>query len=256
MQLVDTHCHIHEADYGVSIDDVLTRAKEAGVTRMLCVGTTAKNSEEAVAFVQNHPNMWAAVGLHPHDAKDGQPALKQLAGLCEPAAARNKIVAIGECGLDYFYNHSDKKEQEKALRFQIELALLHKLPLVFHVREAFDDFWPVFDSYQGIRGVLHSFTDSQRHLEKALERGLYIGVNGIATFTKVDAQLAMYAAIPLNRLLLETDAPFLTPKPYRGTVNEPAHVRLVAGFIAQLQNQPVHTIAAATTQNAQTLLKL
>jgi TatD DNase family protein len=128
--------------------------------------------------------------------------------------------------------------------------------MIFHVREAFDDFWPIFDDYKGIRGVLHSFTDSRLNLDKALERGLYIGVNGIMTFTKDANQLDVAKAIPLQKLLLETDAPFLTPVPFRGRVNEPAHVRLVADFMAHLRDEPLAELANQTSANAQTLFNL
>ena len=168
-------------------------------------------------------------------------------------ATQPKVVAIGECGFDFYYNHSPKEAQIEVLKFQIELALEHNLPLVFHVREAFDDFWPLFDSYRGVRGVLHSFTDSKENLDKALERDLYIGVNGIATFAKNPAQLDVYRAIPLQKLLLETDAPFLTPTPYRGTINEPKRVGTVADFVADLRGENRENLSAATTSNAQTL---
>lgn len=169
---------------------------------------------------------------------------------------RGKIVAIGECGLDYFYGHSSKQDQEKALRYQIELALEYDLPMIFHVREAFDDFWPIFDDYQGIRGVLHSFTDSSTHLSKAIARGLYIGVNGIMTFTKIPEQLEVARHIPLDRLVLETDSPFLTPAPLRGTVNEPAHVLLVARFLSDLRQISLQEVALHTTSNARQLFSL
>jgi TatD DNase family protein len=165
-------------------------------------------------------------------------------------------VAVGECGLDYFYTHSPKEVQVEMLKAQIELALAHDTPLIFHVREAFDDFWPVFDSYQGIRGVLHSFTDTEANLQRALDKGLYIGVNGIATFTKIDAQKAMYKQIPLEKLLLETDAPFLTPVPHRGKVNEPAFVKLVASHMADLHAISLEELSAATSKNATTLFNL
>jgi len=168
----------------------------------------------------------------------------------------NKIIAIGEIGLDYYYEHSSKTAQQIALRFQIELALQHNLPIIFHVRNAFDDFWPIFDSYKGIRGVLHSYTDTYANFEQAMARDLYIGVNGIITFTKVAEQLHIAKEAPLQKLLLETDAPFLTPQPLRGSVNEPAHVRLVAEFLADLRGESPETIATTTTQNAQTLFTL
>lgn len=266
--LTDTHCHIHDADVSLlskgakrplwgdplsaDANDMLVRAKDQGVNRLICVGTTLPDSQRAVAFVQNHSSCWASIGLHPHDAKEGKTALAGIAAL----AKKPKVVAVGETGLDYFYNHSDKHSQAKALRFQIELALEHNLPLIFHVRNAFDDFWPIFDSYRGIRGVLHSFTDSRAHFEQAMQRDLYIGVNGIVTFTKVDEQLQIAKEIPLQKLLLETDAPFLTPRPLRGTVNEPAHVKVIAEFLADLRGEDVADLAAHTSQNAQNLFAL
>jgi len=129
--------------------------------------------------------------------------------------------------------------------------------MVFHVREAFDDFWPIFDDYQGkIRGVLHSFTDNMENLKKALERDLFVGVNGIATFAKNPQQLQVYRQIPLQKLLLETDAPFLTPDPFRGTINEPKYVFRVVSFLAELRSDSVDNLASATTQNARQLFGL
>jgi TatD family hydrolase len=312
MQLVDTHCHIHEAAANLASDNpthalwlkagtpspvsLISRAVQIGVTKMICVGTTAEDSEWAVEFVQNHPECWASIGIHPHEAKDGESAFRRLSALLasdhsgsreagsggsgglpktlsasegngygvfgkpEPtrlaAPANKKIVAIGECGLDYFYTHSPKKDQQKALRFQIELALEHNLPLIFHVRDAFDDFWPIFDSYQNLKGVLHSFTDRPENADKALQRGLHIGINGIITFTKHDWQLQIAKTLPLQKILLETDAPFLTPTPHRGTVNEPSRVKNVAEFLATLRGETLQELAAQTTKNAQALFHL
>jgi TatD DNase family protein len=255
MQLADTHCHIHSIDYPIPIDEVDARCRQAGVTRLICVGEDAADSERAVRFVADRSDNWAVVGQHPHEAKHGQEPLQRLRGLVQ-GSTNGKIVGIGECGLDYFYGHSFKEDQEKALRFQIELALECDLPLVFHVREAFDDFLPIFDSYQGIRGELHSYTDDSANLYKALTRGLYIGVNGIVTFTKNNWQLEVAKAIPLDKLLLETDAPFLTPAPMRGKVNEPARVLLVAQFMSDLRNIELPELAKRTTANAQQLFFL
>jgi TatD DNase family protein len=269
MQLIDTHCHIHSQDYPLSLEEVEQRAAEANVTQLICVGTDADDSRRAVEFVRNRENHWASIGVHPHEAKSGEEELQKLALLLNAMlqvtpggadeareVANDKIVAIGECGLDYFYGHSSKADQETALRFQIELALEHGLPLIFHVRDAFDDFWPIFDSYQGLRGVMHSFTDTRQNLDKLLERGLYVGINGITTFTKNSWQLKNAKILPLERLLIETDAPYLTPVPYRGKVNEPAHVRRILEFLASLRNQSLEEVATATTHNARQLFSI
>ncbi|PLS80979.1 preprotein translocase, partial [Candidatus Saccharibacteria bacterium] len=205
-----------------------------------------------VDFVVDRRECFASIGLHPHDAKEGIGAIEAL----EKLADRAKVVAVGECGLDFFYNNSPKEQQIELLHAQIKLAQRYSLPMIFHVREAFDEFWPIFDQYRGIRGVLHSFTDTSDNLEKALQRGLFIGINGIATFTKDSAQIAMYGAIPLEKMLLETDAPFLTPVPKRGTINEPAFVTYVAHHIADLQNTTLEELSAATDANATTLFSL
>jgi TatD DNase family protein len=246
MEFIDTHCHIHDSEYKLPEAEVRRNATEAGVTKLICVGTDEKTSLEAVAYVQDKPNIWASVGLHPHDAKLGEEAFNAIKAL----APSNKVIAIGECGLDYFYNHSDKNDQFTALEFQIQLALDSALPMIFHVRDAFDDFWPIFDNFKNITGVVHSFTAGTKELDQSLARGLHIGLNGIMTFTKDEQQLVAAKAVPLNRLWLETDAPFLTPVPLRGKVNEPKNVSLTAEFLAKLRGEDLHLLATATTQNA------
>jgi TatD DNase family protein len=268
LELVDTHCHIQSAGLASGGEHatqalwakspeldgkgLVQAAKEQGVTRLIVVGCDLTDSQLATKFVSTQENCWAAIGIHPHEAKVyvGSDNLKQqFADMTQVP----KVVAIGECGLDYYYNHSPKAAQAELLRYQIELALSAKLPLIFHVREAFDDFWPIFDSYQGVQGVLHSFTDSQDNLDEALERNLRIGVNGIATFAKDPAQVEVYRTVPLENLLLETDAPFLAPVPHRGKTNEPQYVADVASFLADLRQVPLETLASATTRNAREL---
>jgi len=249
--LIDTHCHIHEANYPLDIGDVMTRAHHAGVSRMICVGTSEQSSKEAIEFSANHEHVFASVGVHPHDTKEGYDMIAMMLTDKNP-----NIVAIGEIGLDYFYTHSPREMQIKALEAQLQLAQDHTLPVIFHVREAFDDFWPIFDNFPGLTGELHSFTDNHSNLENALERGLYIGINGISTFTKDIEQQRTFDLIPLDRLLLETDAPFLTPVPHRGKVNEPAYVRVVAEFHADRRGISLEEIALATTTNATALFAL
>jgi TatD DNase family protein len=255
MEFVDTHCHIHFPNYGVDADEVRLRAKEAGVTRLLAVGCTLTDSQLGVEMAARHNDVWASIGLHPHEGAQyvhNARSLQQFRDL----ATKPRVVAIGEIGLDYHYMHSTKEDQHKLLRFQLDLAVEHDLPLIFHVREAFEDFWHIFDEYKGLRGVVHSFSSGRKDLEDALSRGLYIGLNGIMTFTKSDEQLAAAKAIPLEKLLLETDAPFLTPTPYRGTICEPKHVVVTAEFLASLRGEELTALADQTTLNAQNLFSL
>lgn len=246
--LVDTHCHIHEADYPLPVDEVMKRAQNAGVAKMICVGTSEQSSADAIALAKEHDTIFASVGVHPHDTKDGYEKIAEL--------ARQDVIAIGEVGLDYFYKHSPRDVQISALEAQIQIALDNDLPIIFHVRDAFSDFWPILDNFHGIRGELHSFTDTQANLDEGFKRGLYVGINGISTFTKDAAQQRMYANIPLEKMVLETDAPFLTPNPYRGKVNEPAFVSEVANFHATVRGISPSDVAQATTTNASTLFNL
>lgn len=259
---IDTHCHIHEENYPLDVGDVMARAHAAGVGQMICVGTSVQSSKEALAFAAQHEGVFASIGIHPHDTKDGWEEVVSLAAsVSSPATlatlpSSSRLVAIGEIGLDYFYTHSPREVQICALQAQIDLALRHNLPIIFHVRDAFDDFWPIFDNFSGIRGVLHSFTDTSKNVEEALKRDLFIGVNGISTFTKDPVQQQLFASLPLEKLLLETDAPFLTPMPLRGKVNEPAFVRSVAEFHATVRSISLEEIAKKTTTNARALFAL
>lgn len=218
---------------------------------MLVIGTSEQDSRQAVEFAASHDQAWAVVGVHPHDTKDGYADIGTLL-----AEKSEYIKGVGEIGLDYFYSHSPREVQIRALEQQLQWATNYNLPVSFHVREAFDDFWPIVDNFRGVRGVLHSFTDTKEQLEQALSRGLHIGVNGISVFTKNDSQREMFDAIPLGRLLFETDAPFLTPPPYRGKVNEPAYVELIAQHHAQRRGISLKEIATATTANATALFAL
>lgn len=255
MQLVDTHAHIHFDDYALDPEVVLGTAANDGVTRVMCVGCTLHDSRTAIEMAARHDNVWAAIGLHPHEGAEyvhDDHALQEFRGL----ARESKVVAIGETGLDYYYENAPKEDQKKLLRFQLSVAQEYDLPLIFHVRDAFDDFFTVLGDFKGIRGVVHSFTGTKTDLDKILEHGLYIGLNGIMTFTKVEAQLEAAKAVPLSKLLLETDAPFLTPKPFRGTICEPKHVRVTAEFLSDLRGESFEEIANQTTENAINLFNL
>jgi TatD DNase family protein len=247
--LIDTHAHIHFEDYRDELDAVLDRAHAAGVEKMLVVGVNDTDSAEAIAVAKAYQNLWSTVGLHPHDADRGYEALEEVARLAE----LESVVGIGECGLDYYKSLTDPDDQERALRFQIELGLERDLPMIFHVRDAFPDFFRILDEYDGVRGLVHSFTAGVPELEGSLERGLYIALNGIMTFTKEQSQLDAAKRVPLDRLVLETDSPFLAPIPMRGKRNEPANIAHTAKFLAQLRDESLEDLEHATTQNAENL---
>lgn len=249
MPLIDTHCHIHDSEFFLeNREEAYALSREAGVT-MICVGTNAQSSREAVEFCRTHEASYPVVGIHPHDAKDNLAA--DIRALVE--ANKDRVVGIGEIGLDYFYDHSPREVQMVRLREQLQIASDYNLPVSFHVREAFADFWPILDEFPAIRGVLHSFTDSQANLDEALARGLYIGVNGISTFTKDEAQQRLFKEVPLEKIVLETDAPFLTPKPFRGKMNLPAYVGRVAEHQAMLKNVSPTDVLRITTANAKSI---
>lgn len=267
--LVDTHCHIHAAVQGrtdftakkwqdageTDPDSLIESARSVGVNKLICVGTDLVDSSDAVEFVQSRDNCWSSIGVHPHDAKDFLADYRDLTEF-QNLLQKPKIVAIGEVGLDYYYEHSPKKEQIRLLEMFLDLAVNHDLPVIFHIREAFSDFWPILDNFEGVRGVLHSFTANTAELDKALNKGLYIGLNGIMTFTRDENQLEMAKNVPLDRLLLETDAPYLAPKPYRGKVNKPEYIREIAEFLATLRNEEVAELTIQTSKNVNNLFGL
>ncbi|HET6864235.1 MAG TPA: TatD family hydrolase [Candidatus Saccharimonadales bacterium] len=254
MDLVDTHCHLQFEKLAHNIDAVLKGAANAGVKQMICVGTSAKDSARAVDFAASYPDVWAAVGVHPHEAKqfDYDNELKHLAEL----AVRPRVVAFGEIGLDFYKDYAPRDEQEKLFRRQLEIGLASGLPFIFHVRDAWADFWRIVADYGGLNGVVHSFSSGRRQVDRILEKGWYIGLNGIMTFTRDQAQLDAAKAIPADRLLLETDAPFLTPEPFRGDICEPKHVAATAEFLADLRAVPVQELSSSTTDNAVSLFDL
>jgi TatD DNase family protein len=249
MRLVDSHCHAHFDTYD-DPDAVLKTAAEWGVDRLICVGVDLEDSQKAVEFAQRHENVWASAGVHPHEA-DKFLENKEILDLLSNLLNKSSIIATGEIGLDYYRSQTSKQDQEKALRAQIEIGLQSGKPFIFHVRDAWDDFWRIYDDYQNIQGVIHSFSAGSKRLDQILIRGLYVGLNGIMTFTKDEAQLVAAKQVPL-----ETDAPFLTPVPYRGDTCEPKHVKAVADFLAELRQEQLADIAAATTSNAEKLFNL
>lgn len=255
MEFVDTHCHLHFDKLSPDREAVYEASQAAGVKKIICVGTSLDDSHKACHYAHTKDGLWATGGVHPHDATkflDDPDGAAKLANLLKMP----KVVAVGEIGLDYYKSATPKDIQEKALRAQLEIALPTALPFSFHVRDAWTDFWRIIDDYSGVKGVVHSFSSGRKQLDTALGRGFYIGLNGIMTFTKDEAQLEAARQVPLDKLLLETDAPFLAPMPFRGDICEPKHVVNVAEFLAKLRNQSIEQLATATTENATKLFGL
>lgn len=255
MKFVDTHCHIHFDDYLPDAKQVLRDSAAAGVRHMVTVGCSLADSKKAIDFAAGHEGVWAAAGTHPHGAADFNGQLGAADKLSR-LLSRPKVVAVGEIGLDYFRENSPRAAQKKALKAQIEAGISSGLPFVFHIRDAWEDFWPIFDEYGIKKGIVHSFSAGPAELEKVLARNLYVGLNGIMTFTKVDAQLEAAKQVPLHSLMLETDAPFLAPKPFRGKRCEPKHLINTAKFLAELRGESLEEIARETTANAVKLFGL
>jgi len=209
--VIDTHCHIHSKFFELDSDQAVLDAHGAGVSKLMVVGVNAEDSQAAIAFAATRENTFATIGVHPHEAKDFYSQQAALRQLLETKTA--DIVAIGECGIDYWYGHSSREDQLLAFRTQLEWAAEFDKPLVFHVRGskddqkvAFRDFFALVDEFPNTRGVVHSYTAGQASLEGVLSRSLFVGVNGIATFSKDNDQLEALKALPLELMVLETDA--------------------------------------------------
>ena len=238
--LIDTHCHLHDREFFTTeqAEEMLERAHRADVQKIVCIGTSHEDSLAACDFAASHDNVYWTYGVHPEMA--GAP-------LVEPDFSDDKPIAIGEVGLDYHYEGFSRDKQIRLFEQMLQLAIDNDLPAVFHVREAFDDFFAVVSNFPNIRGVVHSFTDSKKTLKRILsETEFFIGVNGLATYSTLPTP-------PLERIVLETDAPFLTPEPFRGIINEPAHVGEVAKWLAHKLGQETLIIKRETTKNASKL---
>ena len=247
--LIDSHCHLDFPEFAPELDAVVARARDAGVGVCLTIGTTLKGFSRVREIAEHFPDVYCSVGIHPHEA-EGEP-VADAARLIE-LAAHPRVVGIGETGLDYYYEHSPKAAQRSNFRAHIAAARQTKLPLIVHTRDAEDDTIEILrDEMEkgAFTGLIHCFTGTPRLAAMALQLGLYISVSGIATFKKSQALRDTLHAVPLDRLLVETDAPYLAPMPYRGKRNEPAYVAETAAVLAELKGVSFDTLAEATTEN-------
>ena len=288
--LIDSHCHLHDRQFFTEkqAEEMLARAREKGVRKIICIGTDPDDSMAARDFASSHDDVYWTYGVHPEEsdrsmwpeprsgARPAGPSPRAAGANTRAAALRTPLrqgsshnkhpidisssgivskkydlpIAIGEVGLDYHYDGYSREAQIKLFEEMLQLASDHDLPVVFHVRNAFDDFFPVVANFPKIRGVVHSFTDSKKVLRRILETtDFYVGVNGLATYSTLPTP-------PLERILLETDAPFLTPEPFRGIINEPGYIKEIAQWLSQKLGLEFEIIEKETTKNAERLYRL
>ncbi|MCL4441335.1 MAG: TatD family hydrolase [Firmicutes bacterium] len=248
----DSHAHLDDRKYGQDRHEMLMRAREQGVSNIINVGYDIPSSQRSVALAEKYDFIYAAVGIHPHDAADcGEDGLDKIRKM----ASHPKIVAVGEMGLDYYRNLSPQDTQQQVFRQQIRLAVDLGKPIIVHDREAHGDVMKILKEEKAdqARGVLHCFSGSMEMARECLKMGFYISIAGPVTFNNARKLQEIAVEIPIDKLLIETDAPYLTPEPHRGTRNESSYVVYVGRCIAKLRNIPVEELAAATTANAKIL---
>ena len=250
---IDSHAHLEYPNYEADFSDVLARAKAAQVELILNIGTTLDHCKKGIELSQKYPHIFSSVGIHPHDAnKVPADYIDQL----KEFSKNPKVKAIGEIGLDYYYEHSPREIQLQRFEEQVRLAQELALPMSIHCRQAFQDCFDILNKVSYFKGVFHCFTGTPEEAKKGLDLGFYISFSGIVTFKKSTALQDVVKHVPLEKMLIETDAPFLAPEPHRGKRNEPAFVVLTAQKIADLKAASLETIAQHTTHNTKTLFQL
>ncbi|HEY1428959.1 MAG TPA: TatD family hydrolase [Candidatus Tumulicola sp.] len=252
--MIDTHCHLHDARFDDDRAAAIARARDAGIARMISVGCDVEDSRRALATA-NEFDLFASAGIHPHEAQD-VPA--DYVRTLREFAASQRVVAIGEAGLDYYYNHSPHEDQLRVLREQLALARELQLPVIFHQRDAFDDFVGVLrESFEGMRGVVHCFTGDPQQAELLVrDFGLKLGIGGVLTFKTAQQLRDAVVRVGLDALVLETDAPYLAPIPMRGKRNEPAFVPYVAKMLAELFGVDPEMVEETTSRAASELFAI
>ncbi len=255
--LIDSHCHLTDEKFDADRTAMIDRARAAGVSRFIVIGATGAfvHNEKAVALAQEQADVFAVIGVHPHDAKTITP--ETYARLRE-LAQQPKVVGLGETGLDFYYDNSPREDQRTHFRAFIRLAQDLGLPLSMHVRDAYIEAARILREEGGdhVAGVMHCFTGNTEEAQALLALGLYLSFSGIVTFKSAQALRDVVRDVPLDRLLVETDCPFLTPVPYRGKRNEPAYVVEVAQMVAEVKEMSLPAVAEATRKNTQMLFRL
>ena len=250
--LTDSHCHLFYDEIQNDIENIFDRSKQLGVNRFICVGTNINDSAQSLEIAEKYDNVFCSAGVHPHDAKDvGVDYIQQI----ETMMSSDKMIAVGEIGLDYYRNISPKKNQIKIFHELLTLADKINKPVIFHNREADNDILDILSSYPNVIGVSHCFSSTLSTAKKLLDMGYYISFSGNLTFkNSILPSVAKY--LPLDRLLVETDSPYLSPEPFRGKVNEPGRTRYVAEKLAEIHNVSFELIAKKTTENINNLFSI
>ncbi|NLX62749.1 MAG: TatD family hydrolase [Tissierellia bacterium] len=253
--LIDSHAHLDDRRFDKDRDEIIKSLEEAGVELVINPGADVSSSIKAVALAEKYPNIYAAVGVHPHDAKTMD---ENTIDLLRSFTKREKVVAIGEIGLDYHYDNSPRDVQRKRFREQLALAKEVGLPVIIHSRDAAKDTYDILEEAQdgSLKGVMHCYSGSIEMAMEYIKLGFYISLAGPVTFKNARVAKEVAKAVPIDRLLIETDAPYLTPEPYRGKRNEPVYVRYVAGTIAELRGMTFEEVAKKTAENTKRLFNI
>ena len=249
--LVDSHCHLHDKQFFdlSKTDENLAHMHENGVDKCIVIGTDPLDSAAACEFANQHPEVWWTFGYHPNDYDGDTAKLEADLTAAKALLGDKRLVAIGEIGLDYHFDGYNRDFQRDLLEHMLQIAQDGKLPVSFHIREAFDDFWPIYHNFHLPTSVLHSYSDSKKNMKIGLEEGFYFGVNGLATYADL-------AHPPLEKIILETDAPFLTPKPFRGIMNKPGYIKNIAEWAAEYYQVDFDEVARITTSNVEKLFHI
>lgn len=252
LKWIDSHCHLNYPELSGNLQETIAAAHRAGVMGMLTICTEIEQAESILQIANHHQNIWASVGVHPHEAESTtkQHDADEVYEFLIQSANQSKVVGYGETGLDYYYEHSPRQEQIDLFHAHCKAASQMDIPLIVHTRDAEEDTIRILRDYEGqIRGVIHCFTGTAKLAQAALDLGFYISISGIITFKKSEELREIVRTIPLKRLLLETDAPYLAPEPYRGQANQPAYMVKTAEKVAEIKAISLEELSQITTKN-------
>lgn len=251
--IMETHCHLDYLQEEQALEDVIAAAQAANIERIITIAVSAENLDIVMGIIDEHEKVWGTQGIHPHDANDYNDDVESR---IRENALHKKVLAIGEIGLDYYYDHSDRAKQRNAFERQLQIAIDLDMPIVVHTREADDDMQSILQNFvkdMPKRGVIHSFTSGRDLAEYCLSEGFHLGFNGISTFNSAENVREIVALTPVEKILFETDSPYLTPVPYRGRKNEPKYLPFIAENVAQIKEVPLDELLPQVWKNSMEL---